>query len=658
MKIERITLNAIRNFQSTVTFNLSNSKQINTISGKNGSGKTTIFKSMLLCQKAYFCELTYDGSVRRSISRDLARYFTSNDSYIEIEFTFEEDTKNIANLRLECESFTHDYVNWRLVCSEKDNTLIEKHWNIQKPTNIIAYIESSKFFVESDVTYDNISIKKDDDYSRLIIDVILHPEMLFSNIFQRLVNDYIHERLVPAKPRREIYFTATKILLARLLPHLSFSNFTANTFPNQFVLLAKTTQANKSNYYDVRNLSSGEKTLFYLLLFINYVQNIGMIIIDEPENHFHEDLLVRFITLLNEISAESNYADFLITVASSGKIILSDTNKKELRSMYSSYNLSQIFLLTHSKNLIYNNFSFGTNYFIDNALHPIDYNNIERTLRKIGISSIYSKVLFVEGTTETDFLSFFLNDYNIKVHPLNGCEQVIETYKKLVNIKKHLTHNHFCFLIDRDTRSIEEVEALRKVDRDFFDNHFYVLDKHEFENYLLDPKIYKTLIQNHSALFSEIETITENEIEQKLKEIATSTKSIVIKKALQHKNGNTIGLLKESFRKKAMPVDEETAYQTYIDDIIHEIDINKHLKMKFMDNYQSTISEYSEDNWNREWSRLCDGKKVLTITINYFASYLKIDAQRLRREIKTEVIKNPSIYEVNKIIQSIILKFT
>ena len=342
-------------------------------------------------------------------------------------------------------------------------------WNLSSPKDIIIYIDSNKSFKEEDISYDNISISEQNDYSSLLLNTIINPERIFANIYSGLIRDYIRERLVPAKPRKDLYFLITKVLLKELMPNIHLSNFSGLQFDKQFVLLGKSTSGKYSSYYDIRNFSSGEKVLFYLLLFITYVQEIGMLIIDEPENHFHEDLLVRFIKMLTEMAYSTNFSSFINKLASKTQLSL----PIEAAKVYKNYALSQVFLLTHSKNIIYNNLSNGSNYYIDNSFKKIEYQESEKILREIGISSIYSKVLFVEGSTETDFFDIFFNDFNIKIHPLNGCEQVIETYKKVKSIKDFLYDTHFCFLIDLDTRSDDDIKKLRIEDATYFDAPFY-----------------------------------------------------------------------------------------------------------------------------------------------------------------------------------------
>lgn len=658
MRLHKLILKDVRNFSEKTEIDFSNTTTINTISGKNGSGKTTIFKCIHICQQAFFAkQFTDRNDINTIIGIELSKLFTNEKAYIQLFFEISKDEKTtLSSFMISPEVFHNDHIIWKLESSESDFNLIKESWNISQPKNLIIYIASDKHFIEENVSHENISIDTNDSYSKLVIDTIIYPEKIFSNIYQRLINDYIRERLVPAKPRKDLYFQVTKILLKYLIPKIELSNFSGLYFQSQFVLLGKASKENKVNFYDIRNFSSGEKTLFYLLLFINYVQQIGMLIIDEPENHFHEDLLIRFTKYLYSSCETSNYVNYIFEIAKEIDFPITDSNKSEYDKFYKNYSLTQVYLLTHSKNLIYNNFSLGANYYIENSLKVIEYDDYERTLRNLGISSVYSKVLFVEGQTESYFLDIFLNDLNIKIHPLSGCEQVIDTFKKLSNIKAYLRESQFCFLIDLDTRSTEEIEKIRNESPKFFDSNFIVLDRHEFENFLLEPKIFQTIIETHKSLLPEIGGIELQKINSIIKDLADKNREHIIRKEIQKLNGYSISRLKDKLRKKEMPVDNLVNYTKYIDNKIRSINISSELLKEFESNYKLCDNRYSKNKWEKDWLSICDGKIVLAETIAYFAKYLGVDTKRFRKEIKNVVLNHPE-FEINKIINQIVEKY-
>ena len=657
MKLDKVAFRNIRNFSDFAEFDFSDTTKINTISGKNGSGKSTIFKSIVLCQRAFFINQIEDNILLvKQVGLELAKFFTNKNSFIELTFLLAGNDDGIedeyASFKIVCTNFSQPNVNWSLESKPNEYISISKSWNLISPKDIIVYVDSNKSFIETDVSYDNISISDQVDFSNLLLNTIINPERIFTNIYTGLIKTYLRERLVPAKPRKDLYYLITKIQLKELIPNIQLSNFSGMQFANQFVLLGKSTFGKHSNFYDVRNFSSGEKVLFYLLLFINYVHQIGMLIIDEPENHFHEDLLVKFIKMLNEMTHANKYNDYIKKLSEKHKIYL----PKDTYGVYKNYNLSQIFLLTHSKNLIYNNLYTESNYYIDNAFKKIGYQDSEKTLRELGISSIYSKVLFVEGTSETDFFDIFFNDYNIKIHPLNGCHQVIDTYKKVKNIKLFLHDTHFCFLIDRDTRTDEDIEKLRKDDPDYFDSHFIVLDRHEFESYLLDEEIYSDLYKQHELLYPVLIPMTVTDIQRKIVELISSTREQVFRKHLSKLNGDSVGKLNGIFRKRDMPVDNLASYQTYLSAQFAQNDTQHFLQMEFETNYDQCKNLYSDANWNSNWKVLCDGKTGLSKVVEFFGRQLGVNLPRLKIEIKHLILKKGT-YEINKVINSIISKF-
>jgi len=240
---------------------------------------------------------------------------------------------------------------------------------------LVFYLSSDKYFREESVTYDKIKISDKNNY---ILDYIFGYENFSENMYQLFLNDYIKERLIPGSPRHDIYFGAAKILFNYLIPYIEISNFTG-TKKSEFQLLVKNS---RSNNFDVRLLSSGEKTIFYLCLLLSYFTSIGIILIDEPENHLHESLLNKLVNLLVEITQSESLLEILQKYSHS-------EIKEYLGKYYCKYNLQKIIFVTHSKSLIYNNFQFGQNLVIDNSVQTLNYENAEKKLREIGLSSIY-----------------------------------------------------------------------------------------------------------------------------------------------------------------------------------------------------------------------------------------------------------------------------
>ena len=88
MKLEKLVFKNIRNFNNIVEFKFDETTKLNTISGRNGSGKSTIFKSIVLCQKAFFASQIKDNSkIIDSIGLEAAKFFKNKSSFIELTFS-------------------------------------------------------------------------------------------------------------------------------------------------------------------------------------------------------------------------------------------------------------------------------------------------------------------------------------------------------------------------------------------------------------------------------------------------------------------------------------------------------------------------------------------------------------------------------------------
>ena len=496
MYLAKVVLENIKKYTGSHEFIFSNAAEINTISGKNGSGKSTIFESILLCQKAYFTNqiepphTVYinttshgDDSIRSIVENDLASVASGQTAKIVVTLGFSKAelnqagiTEEITNDGLQIEVFLEgtkivgNNCNWTVGVTDNSGlNIIEKFWNLTAPKNVIMYLDADKNVYENDFSFEKISMLSNTKRSP-IIDFILDSKSVYQNMYDIMIKAYIYQRLNPQNPRKDDFFAKSKEMFDNLMDGVEISNFSGKHIDNQFVVVAKNPKT-----YDARNLSSGEKLVWYVLLILNYIKEIGLLIIDEPENHLHEQLAWKFIKYIKSIA---------------------DTNDKELR-------IGEVFLITHAKNLIYNNFSIGNNYIItENGLELIDETGCERILRDCGISFTEDKILFVEGDTETKHLTALCAESNIKIKQLANCAELVQVYKNLIKVKELVYTPKFVFMIDRDTRDETEIDKLKISDPEFFDSHMVFLPVHEIENFLLDEDIISDCINNYLADFS------------------------------------------------------------------------------------------------------------------------------------------------------------
>lgn len=651
MKLNRLIINNIKSFNGEHIFDFSNSDIINTVSGINGSGKTTLFKSIVYAQKVFFSEqINRQTDNHINYNTEGSTFFNGKNSFIKLEFKFNDTSEDIlASFTVKCNLKFKEKVELEVISSVEDRSRIEELWNFKDPSNLIIYIDSNRNISESDFSNENIQLAQSNS-NTLLLEYITSPEKIFYSTYERIIQDYIRHRVIPGSPRVDLPHFVSKIFIHEILDYLKVSNFTGLEKQNQFVLLSKNLRSNKT--YDIRFLSSGEKTLFYIYHFICYVKNIGMLIIDEPENNLHENMLANFVASLNKICTEEKFSDLILKLAKKNGVNIPPPLSKQIKEFYKGHRLSQVFLLTHSKNLVFNNFTLGKNYVVDNDLTEVDYDNYEKVLREIGLSKIINKVLFVEGQTETEILDSIFSPHNIKVKSLGGCGEVIETYKRYYKIHQQIRDVQFCFLIDRDTRSDKDIDDIRKLNETFFDQHFIVMERHEIENYFLESKMFHKLYVKHKQIFSSLVVPTEEQITNDIRKIADKHMNRVLIKKIQTLNQKSLANLKLAISGRDIPLEIQGDYDKYIDTAFDVKALNNTISL-IKNNYQEIINIRSI--WDDDWLRLCDGKIVLNEFIGSFSAQLSINSKRAKSEL-VNLGLNETQFQINLLVKSILKK--
>lgn len=645
MKITSIKLENIKKFAKEQLYDFNMAEKINTISGKNGCGKSTIFECAMLCQKAYFVKLLeesttdFDCTILEEISSQLYSMSVKKNSYIELKLRFYKsdfnqsmDVEKFLNsgyengievfdvcILLKIDEVIKEQVVWHIEIEEgKNSGLISKFWNLHNPSQIIVYLDADKNVYEDDFTYKKISMISDDEINP-IVKFVLHPKYVYQNMYDIMMNAYVYQRINPQTPKKDMFFSESKEMFHRLIKEISVSNFSGKERKDQFILISK-----GSTKYDARNFSSGEKLIWYTLLMLNYVKKMGVLVIDEPENHLHEELAWTFITFLKRII------------------------KREIEDII----LGQVFLVTHAKNLIYNNFSDGMNYVLDengNMMH-IKKDNCEDILRKCGISYIDDRVLFVEGKTESENLKSLCEENNIRIRELANCSEIIQVYTSLVKVKELVYAPKFLFIIDRDTREDSEIEGLRKLDIDFFDKHFLVLPVHEFENLFIDEKIITKAANAYISVIHGVE-LSEEEVCDILKKYADDSLEDTKRKYINNSVREELKKIANLVRQKEIDISNKTNYEQYIDsllvgeDYMHIIDNTK-------EKYVHMNERYGVLNWSSGWREVCDGKRVYSQAISEIAKRIGVSAGNLNKKVY-DMCKRTEESELRKFWESV-----
>lgn len=628
-------------------------EHINTISGKNGSGKTSLFELISLVQKAYFCKLLLENGYKKYnkisicewISQLIYEMLPQKDSHIELTIKLERKDFEIVKERTKQNEILQNYFcdaginitltlcnestqnneqQWKIFVNENED-ILKFFWNLSDPQGIIVYISAERKVIEEDVTYSDIELKGMDEISDKV-QVILGGENLFNSLYSIIINDYIHERIIPIHGgvKRDKYVIESKKVFNAFFPDLSIGNFSGIDKKNQFILTVK---RNAGKRYDIRKLSSGEKLIWYTLIIINYIKSMGILAIDELENHLHETLAWEFVDYLKEIC--------------------------ELRT--NEISLSQVFLLTHSKNIIYNNFAIGNNYIlVHKNLTKLDYTNCEKELRYLGLSCINEKILFVEGTSDINDLSDIFSQYNIHVKKLNNCTEVVKTYEGLSNIAHWIQEKRIVFVIDKDTRDEVEINLLRERNRDFFDEHFCILPKHEIENYFLDEEVIFKVVEEIRLLF-EKETITKEEINKMIKDYADECLNTTKRKYLNYLIHNKLNKLNNLVHMKDIQIDNRTVYESYIENVFSSTLWEQNIS-DLHEMYSMMMDKYGVLNWESKWRDLCDGKIVYNKTINTLAQRLGVLKKDIDFKIRKKLVETEGT-ALNTMVTKIILMF-
>lgn len=628
MKIKKIELKNIKAFSGIVAVDFSDGETIFAFSGTNGAGKSTLLKVMWLMQKLHFIEKGVGQESEAQTKSEVLRYLTTVDSYVTITLAHEGKEDGI--------SLRRDNTSKGYVLNYESDQFVSELWNADDPTDLILYVDASKGFSEDTLKFDELNID-DNERTTLAFDAIFHPEQLFSGIYRQLVKDYVHSRLIPSKPDRLLYYHVASKLFTKLIPNVELKNFSGNYKPKEFVLLGKANTETHKPLYDVREFSSGEKALLSTLTFLCISKSVSALIIDEPENHFHESLLLEFISVLHRLCEKGGIISW-VSEAGEGK---KKINQDWVEAEYSKHNINQVLISTHSKPLIYKMFSLGQNYIVHQGVKKIPYEGVEAELRKIGLSTTYSKVLLVEGDGDHAALEHLVKGKNIKVQPLNGSKAVTETFKRLGEIRGHINESRFVFLVDSDNKPQKFFDDLRALDEKFYDESFVVIDAHEFENLFLDAALFEKVIEGFADLSGNKSPLNFATIDQQLVSLASSSLSQVYKKEIslsfqqlieRHFSQLVWGNKQFNWNTAGAVVNDVGSAMTQQN--------NLNLHNQLVAHAQSIFSAYGSYT-GADLLKRCDGKQVLGKACAHFSSHSGVNAKKFREAIFHAAISDP-----------------
>jgi ABC-type cobalamin/Fe3+-siderophores transport system ATPase subunit len=199
--------------------------------------------------------------------------------------------------------------------------------------------------------------------------------------------------------------------------------------PYKFIM----SNAKNNSSYPLDYASSGERTLlYYLLLLLNrcVIHDNSFVLIDEPETYLETNTVIKLFDELENIRNDCTF-------------------------MYLTHNIDFATSRKNANHLWLKEYRGNMDFDIKKI--PSKDNIPYELLTKIYGSS--RNILFCEGDRKSidyTIYSVVFNDYNI--YPVGSCDNVVKYTKAM----KNMPHHDAIGIIDRDYKSDEKVEELKK----------------------------------------------------------------------------------------------------------------------------------------------------------------------------------------------------
>ena len=388
-------------------------------------------------------------------------------------------------------------------------------------------------------------------------------------------------------------------VLGALLPGKALANIVTNDMGLLKVMIS---DQQSGKVFDIDSMSSGEKGVILTFLLIrNTLARGGIVLIDEPELHLNPAVC-------------RNLLPFLVDEC------ITDTD-------------AQAFICTHSAEIVGSAFErddcglFHLRSSTDiSRVHRQDTFEVFEALRRLGVSTadtLFSKgSIFVEGDHDVEVLQAGFEDQvsGYKLACLGGRGRVEEDIRKLQASTEQQIGRLQVFIFDLDNKpsALTNSQRVRVLQWDRYCLENYLLDEDAMFDVLRDvassPPVSRGSFSNDLKDIA-LSQITEMAIRAVYKRIEPENAGLRSSDLTNGSLSEIAGILAKRLESIAGQLRE---FNASIWTSTFEVALNKE---------QEAIKE----DWNRDWVKLCDGKRVIKDLYSRYS--IKADKLSFKRRV-------------------------
>lgn len=651
MRIQRLKLSNFKHFEDQA---IELNDGINVLIGENNAGKTSIIQAI-----AAIFNIPFGGSIENDFpSKLIDPPFTTR---IEIDVLLAEQELNILkgirnidiqrNRRFNKEEW--DKINYFIIennlsfklrldveVSDRGNVQLRRGGLNREDLDIYLRVNEIReliYDLNEDIDHNALMNKINVNLNIILLNSINNPPNLpfrplilfpylsdfrsnesfisYNKLQQSLKGDYrfrnIRSQLFHLKRKNPDAFTKFSRRMEENFQGISDVDIEYN-FDNGYLNL-------KLDSYgrDITLYGGGTQTFAQIFSIIGF-EDVGPILIDEPDAHLHASLAEKFVEYLKELSISKQ---IIFTTHLPGIIDfvpIDSIISVEIKNGKAIFNKP-----VNEKDLIYQLSKMG--------IFPSIY--IRELLKRAEI------IIFTEGVTDKPILNQFILKYqkvidNEKTIPKIEYLPIGKRYSSDLNkmktgILNFLNGKIILYIRDKDEDSPEEIKRVLQFDG----FHVHVWEYRQIENYLLDPIAISSLIFSRKTdlelqdIKNQIEQIISSEIQKQYPKLMANY--------IENRSRDELPKPKKEFDfGPSTPIDK-------ISSILHESLISKkaftHLGNIDKSKILLWVNEYS-DNWKKDSKNMINAKKVLSeIRKFYEMNFQNVDIIPYIKEVPEEI---------------------